>query len=52
MINLTKRRGATMEKDTTKSLSKVIQIDDDRIQEHLDQIVLGRVEDTLSATDT
>ncbi len=38
-----------MEKDSTKSLSNVIRIDDERIQDHLGKIVRGSVEDTLNA---
>lgn len=38
-----------MEKDSTGSLSNVIRIDDDRIQDHLGKIVRGSVEDTLNA---
>ena len=38
-----------MEEDTTKPLSNVIRIDDERIQEHLGKIVRGSVEDTLNA---
>ncbi len=38
-----------MEKDSTKSLSNVIRIDDDRIQDHLGKMVRGSVEDTLNA---
>ena len=37
-----------MEKDSTKSLSNVIRIDDERIQDHLGKIVRGSVEDTLN----
>lgn len=38
-----------MEKDSTRSLSNVIRIDDERIQDHLGKIVRGSVEDTLNA---
>jgi len=38
-----------MEKDSTKGLSNVIRIDDERIQDHLKHIVRGSVEDTLNA---
>lgn len=42
-----------MSKHTTKSregtLSNVVRIDDERIQEHLGKIVRGSVEDTLNA---
>lgn len=38
-----------MEKDSTKPLSNVIRIDDERIQEHLGKIVRGSVEETLNA---
>ena len=38
-----------MEKDSTKALSNVIQIDDERIQDHLGKIVRGSVEETLNA---
>ena len=38
-----------MEKDSTKGLSNVIRIDDERIQDHLGKIVRGSVEETLNA---
>jgi len=38
-----------MKKDSTGSLSNVIRIDDERIQDHLGKIVRGSVEDTLNA---
>ena len=38
-----------MDKDSTKSLSNVIRIDDERIQDHLKHIVRGSVEETLNA---
>jgi len=38
-----------MEEDSTKGLSKVIRIDDERIQDHLGKIVRGSVEETLNA---
>lgn len=38
-----------MEKDTTKSLSKVICIDEREIRGHLDKMVRGTVEETLNA---
>ena len=38
-----------MEEDSTKGLSNVIRIDDDRIQDHLGKIVCGSVEETLNA---
>ena len=38
-----------MEEDSTKPLSKVIRIDDERIQDHLGKIVRGSVEETLNA---
>jgi putative transposase len=38
-----------MGKDSTKGLSNVIRIDDERIQEHLGKIVRGSVEETLNA---
>lgn len=38
-----------MEEDSTKALSNVIRIDDERIQEHLGKIVRGSVEETLNA---
>ncbi len=38
-----------MEKDSTKALSNVIRIDDERIQDHLKHIVRGSVEETLNA---
>ena len=38
-----------MEKDSTKGLSNVIRIDDERIQDHLKHIVGGSVEETLNA---
>jgi len=38
-----------MEKDSTGSLSNVIRIDDERIQDYLGEIVRGSVEDTLNA---
>ncbi len=38
-----------MEEDTTKPLSNVIRIDDERIQDHLGKIVRGSVEETLNA---
>ena len=37
-----------MDKDSTKGLSNVIRIDDERIQDHLKHIVRGSVEDTLN----
>ena len=38
-----------MGKDSTKGLSNVIRIDDERIQDHLGKIVRGSVEETLNA---
>ena len=38
-----------MAEDSTKALSNVIRIDDERIQEHLGKIVRGSVEETLNA---
>jgi len=38
-----------MEKDTTKSLGKVIRIDESEIRGHLDKMVRGTVEETLNA---
>lgn len=38
-----------MEKDSTKVLSNVIRIDDERIADHLRHIVRGSVEETLNA---
>ncbi len=38
-----------MAEDSTKGLSNVIRIDDERIQDHLKHIVRGSVEDTLNA---
>jgi transposase-like protein len=38
-----------MEEDSTKALSNVIRIDDERIQDHLGKIVRGSVEETLNA---
>ncbi len=38
-----------MEEDSTKPLSNVIRIDDERIQDHLKHIVRGSVEETLNA---
>jgi len=38
-----------MGEDSTKGLSNVIRIDDERIQEHLGKIVRGSVEETLNA---
>ena len=38
-----------MEEDSTKGLSNVIRIDDDRIQDHLGKIVRSSVEETLNA---
>ena len=38
-----------MGEDSTKGLSNVIRIDDERIQEHLGKIVRGLVEETLNA---
>ncbi len=38
-----------MTEDSTKGLSNVIRIDDDRIQDHLKHIVRGSVEETLNA---
>ena len=38
-----------MEEDSTKGLSNVIRIDDERIQDHLGKIVRGSVEETLNA---
>jgi transposase-like protein len=37
-----------VEKDSTKGLSNVIRIDDERIQGHLGKIVRGSVEETLN----
>ena len=37
-----------MSKDTTKTLNKVVQIDEGRIQEHLGELVRGTVEETLN----
>jgi hypothetical protein len=39
----------TMKKDTTPKLGKVIQIDEQRIQGHLDKMVRRSVEETLNA---
>jgi len=41
-------RGATIEKDSTKALSNVIRINDERIQERLGKIVRG----SLAVTPT
>ena len=38
-----------MGEDSTKVLSNVIRIDDERIQDHLKHIVRGSVEETLNA---
>ena len=38
-----------MGEDSTKGLSNVIRIDDERIQDHLGKIVRGSVEETLNA---
>ena len=38
-----------MGEDNTKALSNVIQIDDERVLEHLGKIVRGSVEETLNA---
>ncbi len=38
-----------MEEDSTKPLTNVIRIDDERIQDHLGKIVRGSVEETLNA---
>jgi hypothetical protein len=38
-----------MTEDSTKGLSNVIRIDDDRIQDHLKHVVRGSVEETLNA---
>jgi transposase-like protein len=38
-----------MEKDTTKTLNKVIRIDEAEIRGHLDEMVRGTVEETLNA---
>jgi transposase-like protein len=38
-----------MNNDSKKTLNKVVQIDEHRIQGHLDQMVLGTVEDALNA---
>jgi transposase-like protein len=38
-----------MEKDTTKTLDKVIRVDESEIRGHLDQLVRGTVEETLNA---
>ena len=38
-----------MAEDSTKALSNVIQIDDERIHDHLQKIVRGSVEETLNA---
>ena len=38
-----------MEKDNTKSLSNIVRIDDERIQDHFGKIVRGSVEETLNA---
>ena len=38
-----------MEEDSTKALSNVIRIDDERIHDHLGKIVRGSVEETLNA---
>ena len=35
--------------DTTKSMSKVIRIDESEIRSHLDEVVRGTVEETLNA---
>ena len=35
--------------DTTKTLSKVIRIDESEIRDHLDEMVRGTVEETLNA---
>ena len=38
-----------MEEDTRKTLSKVVQIDERRLQDHLGELVRGTVEETLNA---
>ena len=38
-----------MTEDSTKGLSNVIRIDDERIQDHLKHVVRGSVEETLNA---
>jgi transposase-like protein len=37
-----------MDKDTTKTLNKVVQIDEGRIRDHLGELVRGTVEETLN----
>ncbi len=39
----------TVKKDTTPKLGKIIQIDEERIHDHLGDMVRGSVEETLSA---
>ena len=38
-----------MDKDTTNTLSKVVQMDEGRIQAHLGELVRGTVEETLNS---
>ena len=38
-----------MKKDTTRKLGKVIQIDEQRIHDHLGEMAHGNVEETLNA---
>lgn len=38
-----------MGEDSTKGLSNIIRIDDERIQDHLKHVVRGSVEETLNA---
>jgi putative transposase len=38
-----------MKKDSTKRLSKVIRIDESKIRNHLDKVVIDTVEETLNA---
>lgn len=42
------KRTTTMEKTTTKALSRVVQIDEGKIRDHLSEVVRGTVESTLN----
>ena len=46
-FNEAREETATMSKDT-KTLNKVVQIDEARIQDHLGELVRGTVEETLN----
>jgi hypothetical protein len=45
------QRRATLTKDTTEELSKVIHIDEARVRDHLGELVRGSVEESIRCTE-